>query len=317
MNANDVIECYVKDVALLLPRKQRNDVAFELRALLAEELHARSASAGRPADADMAVLLVRAFGSPAEVASRYRPMVTIIDPTDGRVFARASIIGVSIIWCLGLIASFQHPIASGWDLLTVFGHWWMGTVIPSMWWPGVLVACFGLTAWARRTWPRSDAWKPRPADRIQGGTGARVLALIGVILGLSALIEPRWVLDIFWGGRAAPAAYEALTYTDTFRQRQAPWVFVLVSLNIPMFIALIINGRWSPMLRRAEVILSLALCAVLAWVVLDGPVFNTQASDQTFKLALVLIILMVIIDFGVRAWRRVKPSPTMPIPVAR
>ena len=31
MNANDVIESYVTDVAEKLPRKQRNDVAFELR----------------------------------------------------------------------------------------------------------------------------------------------------------------------------------------------------------------------------------------------------------------------------------------------
>ena len=36
MNANDVIEAYVTDVALRLPRRQRNDVAFELRALLNE-----------------------------------------------------------------------------------------------------------------------------------------------------------------------------------------------------------------------------------------------------------------------------------------
>ena len=34
MNANNVIESYVTDVALQLPRRQRNDVAFELRALL-------------------------------------------------------------------------------------------------------------------------------------------------------------------------------------------------------------------------------------------------------------------------------------------
>ena len=38
MNANDVIECYVNEVAVQLPRAQRNDVAFELRALLQEEL---------------------------------------------------------------------------------------------------------------------------------------------------------------------------------------------------------------------------------------------------------------------------------------
>jgi hypothetical protein len=39
MNANDVIEAHV---AVRLPRRQRNDAAFELRALLHEELRARA-----------------------------------------------------------------------------------------------------------------------------------------------------------------------------------------------------------------------------------------------------------------------------------
>lgn len=38
MTPNDVIDSYVADVALKLPRAQRNDVAFELRALLREEV---------------------------------------------------------------------------------------------------------------------------------------------------------------------------------------------------------------------------------------------------------------------------------------
>ena len=86
MNANDVIESYVTDVAAQLPRKQRNDVAFELRALLDEELQAKAEAAGRGADAAMATELVRAFGRPADVAARYRPTLTIIDPADGHAF---------------------------------------------------------------------------------------------------------------------------------------------------------------------------------------------------------------------------------------
>jgi hypothetical protein len=46
MNANDLIDSYVADVARLLSRKQRDDVAFELRALLAEELDAKAEAAG-------------------------------------------------------------------------------------------------------------------------------------------------------------------------------------------------------------------------------------------------------------------------------
>ena len=91
MNANDLIESYVIDVAVQLPRKQRNDVAFELRALLNEGLQDKAEAAGRHVDATMATEFLRAFGRPADVAARYRPTLTIIDPrTDPDFCARLS-----------------------------------------------------------------------------------------------------------------------------------------------------------------------------------------------------------------------------------
>ena len=100
MNANDVIECYVTDVAVQLPRKQRNDVAFELRALLNEELQAKADADGRPVDAAMAIAFLQGFGRPADVAARYRPALTIIDPADGHSFWRAICSGArSMRWC--------------------------------------------------------------------------------------------------------------------------------------------------------------------------------------------------------------------------
>src|SRR5262249_18639896 len=82
MNANELIESYVTDVAVRLPRKQRNDVAFELRELLTEELQAKAEATGRDADAAMATELLQAFGRPVDVAARYRPTLTVIDPAD-------------------------------------------------------------------------------------------------------------------------------------------------------------------------------------------------------------------------------------------
>lgn len=309
MNAKDVIEAYVTDIAVRLPRKQRNDVAFELRALLDEELQARAEAAGRGADAAMATELVQTFGSPADVAARYRPTLTIIDPADGHSFLRAAVIGLAVIWSLGLWESLRQPIGSVDALLRVLGHWWGAKVIPSLWWPGVLVVWFGLAAWERRRRPRTSEWKPRTADRIHGSRAALVLAIIGILCGLFVLLEPRWVLDVFWGGRAAPEAYEALTYTDAFRQRQAPWLLGLILVNIPLLIIVIVNGRWPALLRRIELALSLLNCAVMAWTVLDGPVFMTQRSDQTAKSILVLIIVFTLVDIGIKLRRRVRPTP--------
>ena len=313
MNANDLIEAYVTEVALQLPRKQRNDVAFELRALLNEELQARGEAAGHGVDAAMTIELLRAFGRPVDVAARYLPTLTIIDPADGYKFLRATVIGLAIIWCLGLVRHLLQPIDSGGDFLRALGQWWGTTVIPSLWWPGLLVVGFGVAAWVRRRWPQTSEWKPRAGDHIHGGRAAMVMGLVGILCGLFVLVDPRWLLDVFWGGRAAPAAYEALTYTDTFRQRQALYLLVLLMLNIPLFLTVIVQGRWSALMRRIETGLSLLTCAVIAWTVVDGPVFLGPSSDRTAKFILVLIVAFTLMTIGIKLYRSVKPTPNYQI----
>lgn len=309
MNANEVIEAYVNDVAVLLPRKQRNDVAFELRALLNEELQGRADESGRPADANMAIEFLQAFGRPADVAARYRPTLVVIDPADGHAFVRLTVIGLLVIWTLGLIAQIEPPIQSGDQLLLALGQWWSKTVIASLWWPGVLAVYFAIAAWTRRRRPQSNAWRPVAADHFPGGRAAMVMALAGIVLGLFVLTDPRWVLEFFWGGRAAPAAYDALTYTDTFRQHEGVLLWLLVAANIPLLAAAIVMGGWTAMMRRVQTVGSLATCAAMAWAVAGGPIFIRAASDSMTKGLMVLIIVLTLLDLGIKLYRQVKPTP--------
>lgn len=309
MTAQDVIESYVADVAVLLPRKQRNDVAYELRALLTEQLQDKAETLGRGADVQMAIDMLRAFGSPKDVAARYLPALTIIDPAEGRKFLRISAIGMAAIWVLGLMKLLQRPIHSGWDLLSVWGQWWGSVVIPSLWWPGLMVVLFGLSTWTRRQWPQDADWKPLARDRLHGGRAANIMGIVGMVCGLYLLAEPRWILDVLWDGKAAPAAYQALTYTEQFLNRQAPWLFVLVAAYIPMYTIAIAKGRWSTGMRSAETGQTLMLIAVMTWAVMDGPIFLASASDQTAKVLMALIIIWVLADLVWRRLRSVRPAP--------
>ncbi len=313
MNADDVIAAYITEVALQLPRKQRNDVAFELRALITEGMQDRAEASGRAVDAAMATEFLQQFGRPEDVAAGYRPTLTIIDPADGPRFLRASLIGLAIIWTLGLLLQLRQPLESGWDLLSVLGQWWTGTAIPSLWWPGVLVAGFAAAAWTRRRWPQPP-WTPRAADRIHGGRASMLLGLFGILCGLFVLTHPSWILDFFWAGKAAPAAYQALTYTDSFLQRPAPWLLALLLTNIPIYLIVIAKGRWPKSMRRIESVLSLLVCAVMIWTVVDGPVFMTAASDRTTKFLFVVIVGFVLLGMAIKWRRRVRPMPTLSPP---
>jgi hypothetical protein len=108
MTAYQVTDIYIDDVVRLLPRRQRDDVAAELRALLSEELNARTRDLGRAPNKAQA--LARGYGRPNEVAARYQPAWTIVDPADSRSFMRAAIIGAGALLLLSALRNQLLPI---------------------------------------------------------------------------------------------------------------------------------------------------------------------------------------------------------------
>ena len=136
-----------------------------------------------------------------------------------------------------------------------------------------------------------------------------VMGLIGVALGLLVLTDPRWVLDAFWGGLAAPAAYEALTYNESFRQREGALLWLLVASNIPLLAAAILWGRWTAMMRRLQTVGTVATCAAMAWAVAGGPIFIRPAADSMAKGLILLIMVLTLLDLGIKLYRQVKPTP--------
>lgn len=145
LTVEEFIDAYVADVAKLLPRKQRKDVALELRVLLRDELDG----------SDDPLARLRALGRPAEVAARYGRPLTVIDQVDTRRFVRLSVIGVLVIWLLGA-ASVRDVV-----------HWYWAYGIQAFWWPGFLVVGFGLAGWTRRRWPERFLWRhPQSASGV-------------------------------------------------------------------------------------------------------------------------------------------------------
>jgi hypothetical protein len=71
----------------------------------------------------------------------------------------------------------------------------------------------------------------------------------------------------------------------------------------------IVKGQWSDLLRRLETGLGWALCAAMAWTVVDGPVFMASASVGMVKFFLVLAIAFTLIDFAIKRYRQVRPAP--------
>ncbi|GHJ47538.1 hypothetical protein Cs7R123_48800 [Catellatospora sp. TT07R-123] len=310
MNADDLIDSYVSDVVAQLPRRQRDDVAAELRSLLHDELAERAAAPGADRDA-LARDLLNGFGHPNEVVLRYRPARPLIDPVDTRRAVRTSVIGVAVIWAVGLARVLWPPVPYDHWLLAV-RDWWLGAALPALWWPGVVGVCFAGTAWVRRRFADRLAWQPRPPATDAVNRGGRFTAAAFAVAGTALMLWFPQFLDLVSGGRVAQSALDAFVYDPGFLRVRGPVLLAAVVSSIALLVAVGVRGRWERATRRLSLGLTVFMGAAMAWSALAGPVFVAAPTDEIMKLALVVLTLVVVID-GYQQLRRLrKPGRTVP-----
>ena len=304
MNPQELIDAYVDDVVRQLPRKQRADVGTELRELLSEELAAEAHASGKTPDQAMTLDFLNAFGRPEEVAARYKPAgFNIIDPAYSRNFLRAAVIGVLVLWTLGLIATFTNPANKGRDLNILIGEWWIQASFVSLfWWPGFLLVCTGVATWARHRWPKRSAWRPsvdQQAHRFWIGTVA--FAPFG-LAWLIFLISPRFFLGLILpvGTDTSWAAYD-----PAFQHWRLAPLLILTALSLALQIRIAIRKRWQPAERWADIGLSTATGAVMLWCVLAGPIIQFAPVDGLIRLMFAIIVFFTVIGTGMKIYRNI------------
>ena len=314
MNPEAIIETYVADVVRRLPRAKRADVAFELRSLLNEELQGRAADSGRPADAAMADDLLKGFGAPVDVADRYRPAgFTIIRPADAPRFAQVALIGVGVQWILSLVATYTTPVdpsAPGGHWLSRLGTWWLTWGLGSFWWPGFIVTLTIIAAYISSKRTRADV-VPEPSvavvdrDRIKRPVMALIVALgmvgAAIVIALPSLAQ--------WAPGLPQPVLSALALDEGFLAGRAPWVLLLWAAVFAGGIALLVAGRWTPLLRKLAIASNVAWIALLLWWLLAGPIFVSAAADDVTKGCLVLLILFCAIDIVLTVRRTTRAIP--------
>jgi hypothetical protein len=288
MHADDVIAMYIDDTVRLLPRRERDDVAAELRALLNEELMARAKESGHSPDEALALSLVRGYGLPNEVAARYQPPWTIIDPADSRSFLRAAILGAAALLLLSTLGRPFPPKQGTTDDVVRLGI---------LAWLGLLVVGFGVKSWILRTWPSKALWKPRDRDRVNRVGAAIVVPIATLVVILYS--APTWVFDRVSGGRfdTSWAAYTA----DFQRWRLPLFIGGLAGLLALLSFAAI-QGRWSRLTRRIDIGLNLFLACLTLSFAVDGNIFQSSAVDQTARGVLALVALIYVPGVGVQIY---------------
>jgi hypothetical protein len=292
-----LIEAYVIDVIQRLPRRQRNDVGYELRALLGDELRGRAADAGSLPDEAMTLDLLRGFGHPDDVAARYHPPgVPVIPPAHTRGFVWATVIGVILQWSVTLPMVSSEGQGEVW-----IGRWWLSYGLGAFWWPGFMVSMAMAAAFIRQRWPAAqEKWRPKGVDRDHVNRGLFALGLAASLAGIAL-----WVTLAWWAmtTTADTPLSGVFQFDEEFLATRAPVVLLYWAVGIVLLVIVTIEGRWRELTRRFDVGLKLVCCAMLAWIVFGGRVFVAEAANETGEGILLLLILVFLADVAWGAWR--------------
>ena len=286
-----LIDAYVEGVARRLPTRLRNDVGFELRALLLEDLRERAADAGRPADEPMALDLLRAFGKPEDVASRYDTAAAVIIPAaQARGFFWATLVGVALQWAVSLPTALSGGVST-------LGAWWLTGGLGALWWPGFLVVVAMIAALVRRRWPASD-WSPRSIDRDRINRPLFSLGIAAALAGVAIWVAAAWASATSSG----PIA-KALALTSDFLATRAPLVVIFWTFSIALLVVVLVEGRWRALTRRLQLLFEIASLLLLTWFAVGGPMFVAEKTDAAAKGIIGLLVLISLAAMAIRLWR--------------
>jgi hypothetical protein len=285
----NLIDRYVNEIGKRLPRKTRADIETEIRSTLEDMLEERAESAGRPADDEMVRELLKEYGAPDKVAATYLPEQYLIGPKLFPIFWLVLKIVGAVLTVLAIVG-FGVRFGMSDMGIHAFGAQLAKSALEYF---GGIISAFGnivlIFAILERALPKSEyenelneGWdpaeltrEPEPDDvRIWEPIVAIAFTLLGLLvfnlypqaIGIAFLKDGQWTF--------VPALSEAFF-------RMLPWLNIAWILGIVLQVALLRQGRWTPLTRWFDIGQKI-VGIVIAYVLLKGPsILALTAADLT------------------------------------
>jgi hypothetical protein len=296
MTAVEVIEAYIDDTVRLLPSRERDDVATELRTLLTEQLQARAAESGLPADDTLALAVVRGHGSPNELAARYQPPSAIIDPNDTTNFVRAAILGAAVFLVIGAVSKRLPSPPEKPSEFIVFG---------SLAWIGFLVLAFRIKRWLRSRSPAKALWKPHRRDQVSRIGTAIMIPFASA--AIAVYMSPRWMFGQIFGNAMNTSWAE---YTEHFSEERLPLLVGLLMGALVLQAYVAVQGRWTRFTRRLGILSNMALAGMSLGLAVEGNIFQSSVADSGTRDIFSLVALVYVPSVAVMIYNEMGRPPT-------
>jgi hypothetical protein len=272
----NLIDRYIAEVGKCLPRKNRADIEAEIRSTLEDILDERT-QGKTPADETTVMELLKEYGSPREVAAKYKTHQYLIGPRLFSIFERVLWIVLPIVAAaslIGLATSLAKTDLTGPAFLSAVGQWFGGLI-------SGLIAAFGNIALVFAIIERTSAterfekefeeWDPkelkREPDLDQVDLPDHIATIIFTVLALVVFNLYPNLLSLRYSSNGTWVTWPVLSQAFF---RFLPWINILGLLQIIFNGFMLAQRDWTPATRILSIVLDIAGMA-LAVAILRTP----------------------------------------------
>jgi len=327
MTTTEMIDRYLDAVRRNLPARLQNDVVGELADDVQSKVEDRERALGRPLALEEERELLRAYGNPLVVASRYQPHQYLIGPAYFPFYVHSLKVVLGVVIALNLIAAIvdgvlhsQHigPVAS-WAML------W-STAFAAL---GVVTLIFALIERAPKT-AKLDNWDPLKLPPPQAGAIPRLRTAVDLFFNLIAAV---WLLsssvrDTLWAVTVTQSTATPIPFALGEGVSNLFLIVGCVSVGIVLLdVVLLLRPSWHRLRAIALAVLNLGMAIALYRISLGTARYVTLSASgrgsadlamaaQTLNtMFYVAVLIAICISLGATlwyAWLAVRPAKRTP-----
>jgi hypothetical protein len=275
----ELLDRYLNAVKNSLPKAQQDDIVAEISDAIQSEAEEKEAQLGRPLTRDEEAELLKAYGNPRLVASRYGGQQYLIGPA----FLPFYWYTLRVTLIVAVITAFILSALGEGDPLLSFGIVW-GTLFMAV---GVVTVVFAVLEYVQRRFGRDvgvGAWDPRKlpanADSVVPLSHSIAEVIIGVAF-IAWLINAPWTRHALFYFTLGPVATEPFNWpfhlNPIWQQVVLPIAALLV-LNVVLNIVNLVRPDWFTLRAYVHAAIRAGFFVIAAFVLGAHPLVSLSAG---------------------------------------
>jgi hypothetical protein len=280
----ELIDRYVADIGRRLPDKMRPDIQKELHSILEDMLEDRVLTAGKPADEQMVVDLLREYGDPAKVAASYHAPRYLVGPALYPTFIMVMKIVVTVIAVLAVIQFGFSVARPGLDPAQIglsFGEAFSTLFNGFLTALGIVTLIFtlierfnpGLKIENKEWNPRDLAPLPQPVNQLKTGD-----LVASVVFNLIVIVVFNVFFDKIGIYNNTDGVWSFIPVFGETLKNYVPYLTALWGLEIGLHVYVLQAGHWNLSTRWMGVAIS-GGSIILLMIMLTGPSIIQVSPD--------------------------------------